>query len=115
MLGLLSRRRRRDIRESHGCERIDDLAYEGHCRCGFCPRLLLLLPLRWCLCLSLSLRLCLCLGLGSGEVEEQGGREAAEEAEFVSARRAGLCEACVEAFLERAFFACCYALAVACL
>jgi hypothetical protein len=118
VLGLLMRRWRCDIRKSHGCERIDDLAYDGHRRCGFCPSLLLPLFLfLLCLCLSLSQRLYLCLGsgLGSGEVEEQGAREAAEEAKFVPARGAGLCEASVEAFLERAFFACCYAVAVACL
>lgn len=114
MLGFFLRRWWRcDIRVSHGCERIDDLAYDGHRRCGFFLCLLLFLGPR--LRLRMRFYLGLGLGLGSGEVEEQGAREAAEEAEFVPARGAGLCEACVEAFLERAFFACCYAVAVACL
>lgn len=46
-------------------------------------------------------------------MEEKRAREAAEQAEFATARRARLCEACVEALLEGIFFACCYAFAVA--
>ena len=46
-------------------------------------------------------------------MEEKRAREAAEEAEFATARRARLCEACVKALLQGIFFACCYAFAVA--
>jgi hypothetical protein len=57
----------------------------------------------------------LVLGSSSGEVEEQCAGDPAEEAEFTSDWSACLCKACIEPFLERAFFPCGYSFAVSCL
>jgi hypothetical protein len=54
--------------------------------------------------------------LSSGKlVVQQCARESTEEAEFTAERCAGLCEACVESFLECALLSGSYAFAVACL
>ena len=58
--------------------------------------------------------LLLLLSLGK-VVVQQCARETAEEAEFAAEWCASLRKACVESFLERAFFSGCYAFAVACL